>query len=82
MKNLVLDFLFQIGAVGFAVVVVEKLGRKILLTTSGFLMCISMCGLGVFFYVDENNSDQAANLGWLPLVCLMVYVLNPGFNKV
>ena len=33
---------------------VDRLGRKVLLTASGAIMCISIIGLGTYFYLEEN----------------------------
>ena len=40
---------------GIAVVLVDKLGRRILLVASDVLMSISILGLGANFYLDENK---------------------------
>jgi len=61
--------LAQVIATGFAVVVVDKLGRRILLIGSAFFMCLSIGGLAAFFYVNDDS------LGWLPLVCLIVFIV-------
>ena len=67
---------------GLAVVLVDKLGRKPLLSISGTLMSISIFGLGAFFYLKENQvpdsnsttfsleltQSQVKDLAWLPLV--------------
>lgn len=55
-----------------AVLIVDKLGRKILLAASASLMCISLVVLGLFFSLKEHSKDEG--LGWLPLVSLMVFV--------
>ena len=53
--------------------VVDKLGRRILLALSALFMCISITGLGVYFYLDEDHQD-VSNLGWLPLACLIIFI--------
>jgi hypothetical protein len=35
--------------------VVDKFGRRILLILSGVVMCVSLVGLGVFFYIKEHQ---------------------------
>ena len=56
-------------ATGLAVVIVDKLGRKILLIISGATMCITIVVLGVYFYLDEEDKD-VSGIGWLPLVSI------------
>ena len=64
---------------GLAVVLVDKLGRKPLLSISGTLMSISIFGLGAFFYLKENadpdstlllkmTQSEVKDIAWLPLV--------------
>jgi len=70
--------LAQVVATGVAVVIVDKFGRRILLILSALFMCISICGLGFYFFMLERPWDWASvyvNLGWLPLVCLMVFIV-------
>ena len=65
-----------------AVVLVDKLGRKILLISSSIIMCISIVGLGVYFYLDEctdpnirpdkTDCTDISSLGWLPLVSIKI----------
>ena len=61
--------------------VVDKLGRKPLLIISISFMCCSIGGLGLFFYLDKLgdsgvlNQQITAEIQWLPLVCLVVYIV-------
>ena len=63
--------------------IVERLGRKLLLIISASLMCVSILALGIFFYLDENETtdggsidpEVVTSLGWLPLVSLIIYIL-------
>ena len=41
-------------------ILVDRLGRKILLIISDFLMCISIIGLATYFYLDENKACPPA----------------------
>ena len=75
-----------------AVVLVDKLGRKILLISSSIIMCISIVGLGVYFYLDECNDPNIrpdktdcadiSSLGWLPLVNIRKRILYQIFCPV
>lgn len=67
----------QVAATLFAVVVMDKAGRKLLLVASSSVMALSLVVLGVFFYekmVDE--SWAVGTLGWLPLVALITFILS------
>lgn len=54
--------LVQVLATGVAIMVVDRLGRRILLILSAVVMCISLVGLGVFFYMDEHKCTNNATL--------------------
>ena len=68
----------QTLACGLAVVLVDRLGRKPLLSISGSLMSLSIFGMGAFFYLKENQDepesfikmtpDEVKDIAWLPLV--------------
>ncbi len=53
------------------VLLVDKLGRKPMLISSGFLNCISCFTLGLFYYLYEEQN--MTNISWLPIVSLVVY---------
>ena len=63
---------------------IDKLGRKALLMISTILIILSLIPLGVYFYMMEVLAKQdktgewgatVADLGWLPLACVMSYVV-------
>ena len=74
----------QTCACGLAVVLVDRLGRKPLLSISGTLMSISIFGLGAFFYLKENadpdtpdalfkmTESEVKDIAWLPLVRFII----------
>lgn len=71
-----------IGVVNFvstfiATAIIDRLGRKMLLYISSVAMIITLVTLGSYFYVLEAGTD-VSNYGWLPLACLVIYVL--GFS--
>lgn len=63
--------------------VVDRLGRKILLLASASVMCVCALLLGVFFYMKEDNQD-VDSIGWLPLVslCLFITMFSLGFGPI
>ncbi|XP_057328213.1 facilitated trehalose transporter Tret1-like isoform X2 [Microplitis mediator] len=77
-----------IGIVNFsatfmATSVIDRLGRKILLYISSVVMIITLMTLGTFLYMKDNNYD-VANFGWLPLACIVIYVVafSLGFGPI
>lgn len=73
-----------VGAVQFLAcfatpLVVESLGRKILLLSSAIGMVVSEVPLGVYFYLKENGGDVEA-ISWLPITSLIVYIITYSFG--
>uniref|UniRef100_A0A0N7ZAW5 Major facilitator superfamily (MFS) profile domain-containing protein n=2 Tax=Scylla olivacea TaxID=85551 RepID=A0A0N7ZAW5_SCYOL len=60
----------QVVATGIAAPLLDRAGRKILLTGSAAVMALSHIALGVFFYLKEEGEAP----GWLPLTSLMVFI--------
>lgn len=72
-----------VGLVNFistfiATVLIDLAGRKVLLYISSVIMTITLTILGTFFYVRDTLNMDVSNLGWLPLTCVMIYLL--GFS--
>jgi len=79
-------------------VIIEKLGRKILLLISDAFICISMIGVAVFFKLKESCGDECQtgdaavfvekttvdDIGFLPLVSLLIFVtaFSIGFGPI
>ncbi|KAK4871485.1 hypothetical protein RN001_015609 [Aquatica leii] len=77
-----------VGIVNFistfiAAVLVDKLGRKILLCISSISMIATLVTLGTYFYLIELRVD-VNEYGWVPLVSFVIYVLgfSLGFGPV
>ncbi|RVE46763.1 hypothetical protein evm_008547 [Chilo suppressalis] len=62
---------------------IERAGRRILLLQSSIIMGICLVVLGVYFKLQENGLDLAA-IGWLPLVCLVLFIISfsMGFGPI
>jgi MFS family permease len=58
-----------------ASILVDKLGRRILLLFSIATMTVTLFSLGSFFVIQENDADAAQSLNWLPLTSLCIYIL-------
>lgn len=72
-----------VGVVNFAstfvaTALIDRAGRKILLYISSVTMTITLAILGTFFYVEYQLKIDVSTLGWLPLTCIMIYLL--GFS--
>lgn len=76
----------QVVATLMSTVVVDKLGRKVLLIVSGALMGICGIALGVFFNIkkDGSNPQLVADISWLPLVslCIFIVAFSLGFGPI
>lgn len=56
---------------------VDRLGRKILLNASGALHVLSTAVLGLYYYCTADQTD-AGSFGWVPVTCLVVFII--GFS--
>ncbi|XP_071525088.1 facilitated trehalose transporter Tret1-like [Panulirus ornatus] len=56
---------------------IDRAGRKLLLSLSAGVMAISITCMGVFFYEKEQDEEWVVStLGWLPLTSLMVFCIS------
>lgn len=74
----------QVVATFVASLVVDRLGRRILLLISDSMMALCTLMLGIYFFMKENNADSVTSLGWLPIVSLCVFIVcfSLGFGPV
>ncbi|KAK9694547.1 Sugar transporter [Popillia japonica] len=77
----------QVVATFCSSMVVDKLGRKILLLISDGFMAISTILLGVFFTLKDKelvDEDTLGKLGFLPVLalCLFIIVFSLGFGPI
>lgn len=73
-----------VGAVQFLTtfitpLVVDRLGRKMLLLVSSIGMVISEAPLGTYSYLKEHKHDVSA-MSMLPIICLIVYIITYNFG--
>lgn len=64
----------QVVMAYIAATIIDKAGRKIFLSLSGGIMFICLGGIGFFFQQKESDVD-VSNIGWLPLSCLLLYIV-------
>ena len=73
----------QVVSTFISTLVVDRLGRRILLLISDCVMAICTLLLGIYFYL-LNEHDDVSNLGWLPLtsVCVFIVVFSLGYGPI
>lgn len=76
--------IMQVVATFVSVLVVDKLGRRLLLLASAIVMAIATVAMGVYFFMQDQDKESVANLGWLPVVSLCVFIImfSIGFGPV
>lgn len=60
------------------ILLMNRLGRKVLLYISAAGMILSLGVFGAYFYIKDYSSREVAGEtpGWIPLIALMVYVVS------
>ncbi|KAH8372199.1 hypothetical protein KR093_010563 [Drosophila rubida] len=74
----------QVVATFVSTMVVDKLGRRILLLASGIVMALSTTAIGVYFFLKDQDENQVENLGWLPVasLCIFMIMFSIGYGPV
>ncbi|XP_067007506.1 facilitated trehalose transporter Tret1 isoform X2 [Anabrus simplex] len=74
----------QVLATFVSSMVVDRLGRRILLLISDCVMAICSLLLGIFFYLKEDTKTDISAIGWLPLasLCIFIVVFSLGFGPI
>lgn len=73
----------QVLAVFVSTLIIDRLGRRILLLASIIFMCLTSFALGVYFYLFEIGQDTNS-IKWLPLssICVFVVMFSLGFGPI
>lgn len=76
--------IMQVIATFISVMVVDKLGRRLLLLASSSVMAISTIAMGVYFYLKDADAESVTTLGWLPVssLCVFIIMFSIGFGPV
>ncbi|XP_020799951.1 facilitated trehalose transporter Tret1-2 homolog isoform X1 [Drosophila serrata] len=76
--------IMQVVATFVSTVVVDKLGRRILLLASGISMAVATTAIGVYFYLQSQDETQVESLGWLPVaaLCIFIIMFSMGYGPV
>ena len=74
----------QVVATAIAAILIDRLGRRVLLLSSALVMIFSLYGLGLYFWMLEHNPAEAGQLGFLPLSCLCLFIaaFSLGFGPI
>ncbi|XP_026729952.1 facilitated trehalose transporter Tret1-2 homolog [Trichoplusia ni] len=65
----------QLGASCVIPLAADRLGRKILLMISSAGTAVGLFLLGAYFVLADNGNPVAEQIGWLPVVALMVFII-------
>lgn len=76
--------IMQVISVFVSSIIVDKLGRRLLLLPSAIVMSICSILLGAFFFMARADPDSVSSLGWLPVASLCVFVIlfSLGFGPI
>lgn len=74
----------QVLATFVAGLVVDRLGRRILLLISDSVMALCTLMLGIYFFMKSRDEASVDSLSWLPIVSLCVFIVtfSLGFGPV
>lgn len=73
----------QVIATFVSSMIVDKLGRRILLLFSALLMCLCTTALGVFFFLRDVHGEESPILdpiSWLPILSLSLFIIAFSFG--
>lgn len=74
-----------VGVVNFAstfiaTILIDRLGRKVLLYISSVAMTITLALLGAYFYLMSQTTLDISAYSWIPLASFVIYVLGFSFG--
>ncbi|XP_017875877.1 facilitated trehalose transporter Tret1-2 homolog [Ceratina calcarata] len=64
----------QLAASGVTPIVVDRLGRKMLLIFSGVGEIVSLTALGIYFYLQKYDAASVESISFLPVVSLIIFI--------
>ena len=84
LREVLLTALVQVVFTVAAALVMDRLGRRILLLVSALFMTVSISLLGMYFYFAKHEPDVAQSMAILPVVSLSVFVamFSIGFGPI
>ncbi|XP_031629980.1 uncharacterized protein LOC116345073 [Contarinia nasturtii] len=74
----------QVISVFISSIIVDKLGRRLLLLPSAIIMALCTILLGTYFYMQGQDEESVASIGWLPIVsmCVFIILFSLGFGPI
>jgi MFS family permease len=74
----------QVVSCFISTLVVDKLGRRILLLASVGVMSICTILLGLYFFLADRDPANVENISWLPIVslCFFIVMFSIGFGPI
>ncbi|XP_067212062.1 facilitated trehalose transporter Tret1-2 homolog isoform X2 [Linepithema humile] len=73
--ELIIFGVVQVVACVAATLLIDKLGRKLLMVISEAVMCVCLSALAVFFVLKTYQPEKADQMHWLPLTSVCIYIL-------
>ncbi|XP_060822248.1 facilitated trehalose transporter Tret1-like [Bombus pascuorum] len=55
-------------------VIVDRLGRRLLLITSGVGEIVSLIALGLYMFLQDVTKSDVSAISWLPIVSLVIFI--------
>lgn len=59
---------------------IEKLGRRILLLLSSLMIVVSLFLLGLYFFLESSNFTNLSQLTWLPITAMIIFIIGFGIG--
>lgn len=77
--TIILGVMQVIATLG-ATIVVDKIGRRILLLISSSVMALCTIIIGFYFHFEDKISSSFDDLSWLPILCLCIFIITFSFG--
>lgn len=80
-KATIIVGIMQVISVFISSIIVDKLGRRLLLIPSSIVMILCTFLMGVYFY-KKDQGDDISSLSWLPIssLCMFIILFSLGFG--
>ncbi|KAJ8885781.1 hypothetical protein PR048_011981 [Dryococelus australis] len=68
----------RFASIYFTGIVVDRVGRKVLLIASNVIMTVSLLVLGGYFFIRQTS--DVGGYGWVPVVCICTFIISVSFG--